>query len=154
MGHRNSVKDVKVENGQVNQSRTDFVAGYSVACKEASEINFRLRLLAACVFLLLLVPTIGYAGDTCDIIGTEFYNDIKLGLKYEIYSPEIKACAEVEVMNMSAGNRLTVYITAHFKDGSHQKEGFSGGYVEKGETRKHKMCWSKDSELAVFTCEF
>ena len=143
-----------MENGQGSQSRADFVARYSVACKEASDIYFRLRLPAACVFLLLLVPAIAYAGDTCDVIGAEFYNDIKLSLKYEIYSPEIKSCAEVEVMNMSAANRLTVYITAHFKDGSHHKEGFSGGYVEKGETRKHKMCWSKDSEIDVFTCEF
>ena len=39
----------------------------------------------ACVLLLLLVPTIGYADDTCDVISAEFYNDIKLSLKYGHY---------------------------------------------------------------------
>jgi len=108
----------------------------------------------ACVLLLLLVATIAHADNTCDVISTEFHNDIGLSLKYGLYTPEMHSCAEVEVMNRSAGNRLTVYVTAHFKDGNYQKEGFSGGYVERGETRKHKMCWSKEYEIDVFTCEF
>jgi len=108
----------------------------------------------ACVLLLLLVPTIGHAGDTCDVISAEFYNDIGQSLRYGLYTPEVKSCAEVEVMNRSAGNRLTVYITAHFKNGNYQKEGFSGSFVKRGETRKHKMCWDKDYKRDVFTCEF
>jgi len=36
-----------VEEGQGGQSRADFVAKYSIACKEARETNYWLRLLAA-----------------------------------------------------------------------------------------------------------
>jgi len=36
-----------VEEGQGSQSRADFVAKYSIACKEARETNYWLRLLAA-----------------------------------------------------------------------------------------------------------
>ena len=35
-----------VEEGQGSQSRADFVAKYSIACKEARETNYWLRLLA------------------------------------------------------------------------------------------------------------
>lgn len=108
----------------------------------------------ACFLWLLLVPATACAGDTCDVTGARFHDDIGLRLQYGAYTPVLKSCAEVEVMNTSAGNRLTVYITAHFKDGNYQKEGFSGSYVERGETRTHRMCWDKDRELDVFTCEF
>ena len=108
----------------------------------------------ACVLLLLLVPAVAYAEGTCDVISTEFYNDIKLSSQYGVYAPEIKSCAEVEVLNTSAGNRLTVYITAHFINGNYQKEGLSGSYVERGETRKHKMCWNKNFKIQIITCEF
>jgi four helix bundle protein len=37
-----------VEEGQGSQSRADFVAKYYVACKEARETHYWLRLLAAC----------------------------------------------------------------------------------------------------------
>jgi four helix bundle protein len=37
-----------VEEGQGSQSRADFVAKYSIACKEARETHYWLRLLAAC----------------------------------------------------------------------------------------------------------
>lgn len=36
-----------VEEGQGGQSRADFVSKYSIACKEARETNYWLRLLAA-----------------------------------------------------------------------------------------------------------
>ena len=36
-----------VEEGQAGQSRADFVAKYSIACKEARETHYWLRLLAA-----------------------------------------------------------------------------------------------------------
>ena len=36
-----------VEEGQASQSRADFVAKYSIACKEARETNYWLRLLVA-----------------------------------------------------------------------------------------------------------
>lgn len=36
-----------VEEGQASQSRADFVSKYSIACKEARETNYWLRLLAA-----------------------------------------------------------------------------------------------------------
>jgi len=36
-----------VEEGQAGQSRADFVSKYSIACKEARETNYWLRLLAA-----------------------------------------------------------------------------------------------------------
>ncbi|MGH9425197.1 MAG: four helix bundle protein [Terriglobia bacterium] len=36
-----------VEEGQASQSRADFVAKYSIACKEARETHYWLRLLAA-----------------------------------------------------------------------------------------------------------
>jgi len=36
-----------VEEGQGSQSRADFVAKYSIACKEARETNYWLRLLVA-----------------------------------------------------------------------------------------------------------
>jgi four helix bundle protein len=36
-----------VEEGQASQSRADFTAKYSIACKEAREANYWLRLLAA-----------------------------------------------------------------------------------------------------------
>lgn len=36
-----------VEEGQASQSRADFVAKYSVACKEARETHYWLRLIAA-----------------------------------------------------------------------------------------------------------
>ena len=36
-----------VEEGQSSQSRADFVAKYSIACKEARETHYWLRLLAA-----------------------------------------------------------------------------------------------------------
>jgi four helix bundle protein len=36
-----------VEEGQGSQSRADFIAKYSIACKEARETNYWLRLLAA-----------------------------------------------------------------------------------------------------------
>jgi four helix bundle protein len=35
-----------VEEGQASQSRADFVARYSIACREARETNYWLRLLA------------------------------------------------------------------------------------------------------------
>jgi four helix bundle protein len=35
-----------VEEGQASQSRADFVAKYSIACKEARETHYWLRLLA------------------------------------------------------------------------------------------------------------
>lgn len=35
-----------VEEGQAGQSRADFVSKYSIACKEARETNYWLRLLA------------------------------------------------------------------------------------------------------------
>lgn len=37
-----------VEEGQGSQSRADFIAKYSIACKEARETHYWLRLLAAC----------------------------------------------------------------------------------------------------------
>lgn len=37
-----------VEEGQGSQSRADFVAKYSIACKETRETHYWLRLLAAC----------------------------------------------------------------------------------------------------------
>ena len=36
-----------VEEGQASQSRADFIRCYSIACKEARETNYWLRLLAA-----------------------------------------------------------------------------------------------------------
>lgn len=36
-----------VEEGQASQSRADFVAKYSIACKEARETHYWLRLIAA-----------------------------------------------------------------------------------------------------------
>jgi len=36
-----------MEEGQGSQSRADFIAKYSIACKEARETNYWLRLLAA-----------------------------------------------------------------------------------------------------------
>jgi four helix bundle protein len=36
-----------VEEGQASQSRSDFIAKYSIACKEAREAHYWLRLLAA-----------------------------------------------------------------------------------------------------------
>lgn len=36
-----------VEEGQASQSRADFIAKYSIACKEARETHYWLRLLAA-----------------------------------------------------------------------------------------------------------
>jgi four helix bundle protein len=36
-----------VEEGQASQSRADFVAKYAIACKEARETHYWLRLLAA-----------------------------------------------------------------------------------------------------------
>jgi four helix bundle protein len=36
-----------VEEGQAGQSRADFIAKYSIACKEARETNYWLRLLVA-----------------------------------------------------------------------------------------------------------
>jgi len=36
-----------VEEGQASQSRSDFTAKYSIACKEARETHYWLRLLAA-----------------------------------------------------------------------------------------------------------
>lgn len=36
-----------VEEGQASQSRADFLAKYSIACKEARETHYWLRLLAA-----------------------------------------------------------------------------------------------------------
>lgn len=36
-----------VEEGQASQSRADFVAKYSIACKEARETHYWLRLLSA-----------------------------------------------------------------------------------------------------------
>ena len=36
-----------VEAGQASQSRADFIAKYSIACKEARETHYWLRLLAA-----------------------------------------------------------------------------------------------------------
>ena len=36
-----------VEEGQAGQSRADFVAKYSIACKEARETHYWLRLLAS-----------------------------------------------------------------------------------------------------------
>jgi len=106
------------------------------------------------VLLLLLVPSIVYAGNTCEVKSAEFYDDIQISSDYGVYMPVIKSCAAVEVMNTSGGDRLTVYITAHFLDGNNQKQGFSGSYVERGRTRAHKMCWSKDYQIKTFTCEF
>lgn len=40
-----------VEEGQASQSRADFVSKYSIACKEARETRYWLRLLAACDIL-------------------------------------------------------------------------------------------------------
>lgn len=37
-----------VEEGQASQSDADFVSKYSIACKEARETHYWLRLLAAC----------------------------------------------------------------------------------------------------------
>jgi four helix bundle protein len=37
-----------VEEGQASQSEADFVSKYSIACKEARETCYWLRLLAAC----------------------------------------------------------------------------------------------------------
>jgi len=37
-----------VEEGQAGQSRADFIAKHYIACKEARETNYWLRLLAAC----------------------------------------------------------------------------------------------------------
>lgn len=37
-----------VEEGQASQSEADFVSKYSIACKEARETHYWLRLLAAC----------------------------------------------------------------------------------------------------------
>ena len=37
-----------VEEGQGSQSRADFISKYSIACKEARETHYWLRLLAAC----------------------------------------------------------------------------------------------------------
>lgn len=36
-----------VEEGQASQSRSDFIAKYAIACKEARETHYWLRLLAA-----------------------------------------------------------------------------------------------------------
>ena len=36
-----------VEEGQASQSRADFIAKYSIACKEARETHYWLRLLVA-----------------------------------------------------------------------------------------------------------
>jgi four helix bundle protein len=36
-----------IEEGQASQSRADFIAKYSIACKEARETHYWLRLLAA-----------------------------------------------------------------------------------------------------------
>jgi four helix bundle protein len=36
-----------VEEGQASQSKADFIAKYSIACKEARETHYWLRLLAA-----------------------------------------------------------------------------------------------------------
>lgn len=37
-----------VEEGQASQSRADFISKYSIACKEARETHYWLRLLVAC----------------------------------------------------------------------------------------------------------
>ena len=37
-----------VEEGQASQSKADFINKYSIACKEARETNYWLRLLASC----------------------------------------------------------------------------------------------------------
>jgi four helix bundle protein len=37
-----------VEEGQAAQSKADFINKYSIACKEARETNYWLRLLASC----------------------------------------------------------------------------------------------------------
>ena len=37
-----------VEEGQGGQSRADFISKYSIACKEARETHYWLKLLAAC----------------------------------------------------------------------------------------------------------
>lgn len=37
-----------VEEGQASQSQADFVSKYSIACKEARETHYWLRLLGAC----------------------------------------------------------------------------------------------------------
>ena len=37
----------QVEEGQASQSRADFIAKYSIACKESRETHYWLRLLAA-----------------------------------------------------------------------------------------------------------
>lgn len=37
-----------VEEGQASQSKADFICRYSIACKEARETNYWLRLLSSC----------------------------------------------------------------------------------------------------------
>lgn len=107
------------------------------------------------VLLLLFAPSLAYAGDTCDVTSVDLYNDIQQNSGYGgDHTHDIKPCAEVEVMNTSGGDRLTVYITAHFRDGNYKRKEFTGGYVERGRTRTHKICWNKDYKIQTFTCEF
>jgi len=43
-----TVIGANVEEGQASQSEADFVSKYSIACKEARETHYWLRLLASC----------------------------------------------------------------------------------------------------------
>jgi four helix bundle protein len=46
--HSGTSIGANVEEGQASQSKADFVSKYSIACKEARETNYWLRLLAFC----------------------------------------------------------------------------------------------------------
>jgi len=59
-----------VEEGQGSQSRADFIAKYSVACKEARETRYWLRLLLSTEILpaAKLTPMIDEAGELIAIL--------------------------------------------------------------------------------------
>ncbi len=61
-----------IEEGQGSQSRADFIAKYSISCKEARESHYWLRLLAAAQVLpeTKLLPLIDEANQLVAILTT------------------------------------------------------------------------------------
>ena len=61
-----------VEEGQASQSRADFVSKYSIACKEARETHYWLRLLASTELVPTdrLVPLTDEANELIAILAT------------------------------------------------------------------------------------
>jgi four helix bundle protein len=61
-----------VEEGQASQSRADFISKYSIACKEARETHYWLRLLAASKVIpaARLAPLIDEANQLVAVLTT------------------------------------------------------------------------------------